>query len=142
VNVRLGLDLGVEKMLLVVPSTLTRTMMTSLELEVVIACEHEPLELLQWRFEPDPSSRGLLAVLANVAVSVTGAFIVAVAGLFEPEYDPEPEPDHDVNAYPLLGVAEMETPVPESYHPVSPGMDGAVEVVALPSADGELARVS
>lgn len=141
-NVRLGLDVGVEKMLLDVPSTLTRTTMTSLGLEVVIVSEHELLELLQWRFEPDPSSWGLLAVLVKVAASTIGAFIVALVGLLEPEYDPEPDPDHDVNVYPLLADAAMATPVPESYQPVSPEMVGLVDVDAEPLPDGETAKVS
>jgi hypothetical protein len=44
--------------------------------------------------------------------------------------------------YPLLAVAEVETLVPESYHPVSPDIVGLVVAVEVPPAEGELTKVT
>ncbi len=33
-----------------------------------------------------------------------------------PEYDPDPVPDHELNAYPVLGLAVTCTEEPELYH--------------------------
>ena len=50
------------------------------------------------------------------AVSVIGPFIVIVAGLDVPEYDPAPLPVQLPNEYPELGVAVIVTEVPELTH--------------------------
>lgn len=45
---------------------------------------------------------------AKFAVSLIGACIVTVAGLLVPVYEPLPVPDHPVNEYPVVGVADIE----------------------------------
>jgi hypothetical protein len=39
------------------------------------------------------------------AVSVIGPLMVTSAGVAVPEYDPEPEPDHEANVYSGAGYA-------------------------------------
>jgi hypothetical protein len=68
--------------------------------------------------------------------------IVIVAGLLLPEYEPLPLPVQDENVYPPLGVAWIDTPVPESYHPVSPGIVGGVVAAEVPPPEGELTKVT
>ncbi len=68
----------------------------------------------------------------KLAVSVIAEFMVTVAGLFVPEYDPEPDPDQPVKLKPPLGVAVIETEVPASYQPVSPEIVGSVLIVTVP----------
>jgi hypothetical protein len=81
----------------------------------------------------EPSRAKLLPpVPLNAAVSVITAFIVTVAGLFEPLYEPEPEPAQLEKEYPLFADALTWTLVPESYQPVSPGTLGAVVAEAVP----------
>jgi hypothetical protein len=43
----------------------------------------------------------------HAAVSLIGAFMLSVAGLFVPEYDPVPVPVQPPKLYPAAGVAEI-----------------------------------
>ena len=54
----------------------------------------------------------------KVAFSVIGPFMVIEAGLFVPEYEPEPVPVQLLKRYPLAGVALIETVVPGLLHPL------------------------
>jgi len=76
------------------------------------------------------------------AVSLIAEFIVIIAGLAEPVNEPLPVPVQLLNANPLFAVAEIWTDVPESYHPVSPVMDGLVVAVDVPPEVGELENVT
>jgi len=67
------------------------------------------------------------------AVSVMGPFIVIVAELDDPLYDPEPEPLQLANWYPLFAEAEIVTVEPASHHPeprlTDPAPDGLTFMV-------------
>ena len=53
-------------------------------------------------------------VCAKVGDWVIGPFMVTEAGLFDPVYEPDPDPVQLVKAYPLLAVAVMGTNCPLS----------------------------
>ena len=54
----------------------------------------------------------------KLPVSVTGPFMVIEAGLFVPEYEPEPVPVQLLKLYPLADVALIDTVVPLPLHPL------------------------
>jgi hypothetical protein len=89
-----------------------------------------------------PSNERVEEAELKFAVSVIGELIVIDPGLAEPVKEPGPVPVQLLNVNPLFAAAEIDTVVPESYHPVSPEMLGAVVAPELPPLAGEFTNVT